>query len=182
MHGAPCAVAIAPRGYGDDGEPSLLHLGVAYDGSVESRSALQTAIALARRCHGELTVLTVADYPHYGYATAWSVLSAGEIVDAERRSKQAILDEGLAAIPSGVQAGGRLLTGAAGNQLSDASADFDLLVVGSRAYGSMRRTLLGSTTRKLIHSAGCPVLVMPRGTEADSLGMVPEPAEFADRV
>jgi nucleotide-binding universal stress UspA family protein len=169
MHGAPCAVAVAPRGYGAGGQPSLLHFGVAYDGSDEARIALETAVALARRCRGEVTVLTVADYPHYGYATAWSVLSAGEMVDAERQAKQAILDEALAAIPSDVRADGRLLTGSPGIQLSDGSGAFDLLVVGSRAYGGVRRTLLGSTTRKVIHSASCPVLVMPRGTGAESV-------------
>ena len=45
------------------------------------------------------------------------------------------------------------------------------MVTGSRAYGPLRRTVLGSTTRKLIRSSSCPVLVLPRGSGVDPLGL-----------
>ncbi len=41
-----------------------------------------------------------------------------------------------------------------------------ILVVGSRGYGPLRRVLLGSVSTQLVKSAPCPVLVVPRGTEA----------------
>jgi nucleotide-binding universal stress UspA family protein len=40
----------------------------------------------------------------------------------------------------------------------------DLLVIGSRRWGPLARVLLGSTGEALMHDAGCPVLVAPRGT------------------
>ena len=40
--------------------------------------------------------------------------------------------------------------------------DLDLLVVGSRSYGPLGAVLLGAVTRRLIHLAECPVMVVPR--------------------
>jgi hypothetical protein len=40
----------------------------------------------------------------------------------------------------------------------------DLLVVGSRSYGPVLRTMLGSVTAELTRSAPCPLLVFPRGS------------------
>ena len=171
MHDAPCSIAIAPIGYAERPDPDLLRVAVAFDGSDESRTALDTAIGLTRRTKGQLTLLSVADYPNYGYATAYAALSGAEIVDSDRRYKAALLEETLEAVPFDVRSSKRLLTGIAGPALSDVSGEFDLLVAGSRAYGSMRRTLLGSTTRKLIRSSECPVLVVPRGAGGDPLGL-----------
>ena len=39
----------------------------------------------------------------------------------------------------------------------------DLLVVGSRGYGPLKRLTMGSTSAKLVRSAQCPVIVVPRG-------------------
>ena len=44
------------------------------------------------------------------------------------------------------------------------SADADLLVIGSRGYGPLRRVVLGSSTGRSLHAATCPVLVVPRRT------------------
>jgi nucleotide-binding universal stress UspA family protein len=38
----------------------------------------------------------------------------------------------------------------------------DLLFVGSRGYGPLRRALLGSVSAALVRDAGCPVIVTPR--------------------
>ena len=171
MHGAPCAVAVAPRGYGSRRHHALRHIAVAYDGGEESQTALATAIGLAGRCHAEITVLAVADYPHYGYGTTYMVLTAGEVSDPGRQEKRRQLETAAGRIPAGIPHETRLLIGKAGRELADISGDFDLMIAGSRAYGPVRRTLLGSTTRKLMRSAACPVLVLPRGAGPDPLGV-----------
>ena len=43
----------------------------------------------------------------------------------------------------------------------------DLILVGSRAYGPLRTTLLGSTSHHLLATAACSVLAMPRGMVSD---------------
>ena len=70
-------MAIAPHGYGDREQDRLQRIGVAFDGSSESWGALETAIGMAERCHAEVTVIAVADYPTYGYATAWTIFTDG---------------------------------------------------------------------------------------------------------
>lgn len=49
LHGSPCAVAIAPRGYAGAAEEELDAFVVGFDGSQESSLALQDGIELARR-------------------------------------------------------------------------------------------------------------------------------------
>ena len=94
LHGASCSVAIAPHGYGERDQDRLQRIAVAFDGSSESWAALETAIGLAERCHATVTAIAVADYPTYGYATAWTILTVGDFRDAERADKQRVLDLG----------------------------------------------------------------------------------------
>lgn len=171
MHGAPCAVAVAPQGYADREQHRLLKIAVGFDGHPESWAALETAIGLAGRCHGYLTVYAVADFPRYGYAAAYEVLSAEEVEAADAAEKHRLLELALSRAPAGLSCEGQLLTGYPGEQLRAVSEDHDLLITGSRSYGPLRRTLLGSTSRKLILSSACPVLVVPRGAGVDPLGL-----------
>jgi nucleotide-binding universal stress UspA family protein len=170
MHGAPCGIAIAPRSYAEREDADLKRVAVAFDGSPESWTALETAIGLAEHLGGELTVLTVADYLSYGYSTTWSVFTAGELDDAERREKRRLLETGLGRIPETLPSNGRVLIGDAGVELAEASSEYDLMLTGSRGYGPLRRTILGSTTRQLVAGSSCPVLVLPRAVGSDPLG------------
>lgn len=171
LHGAPCAVAVAPRGFAEREETHVLRIGVAFDGSAEAWSALETAIGLAERVHGALTVITVAEIPPHGSATSWSILTAGEFRDFEHEEKQRVLDLALARLPSALAGEGRLMTGDVGKLLAETSGDFDLMMTGSRGYGPLRRTLLGNATRKLMRTSSCPVIVLPRASGTDPLGV-----------
>ena len=171
MHGASRAVAVAPRGFAERDHPPLHRIAVAYDGSPEASVALATAIGLAQRAHGELTVIGVAGPPEYGYAAEWHGLAPIGLGDIDRKAKERLLEDAVSRAPTGLACEARLLTGHAGALLSEVSGEFDLLIAGSRAYGPVRRTILGSTTRKLIRSSACPVLVLPRGAGEDPLGV-----------
>ena len=50
--------------------------------------------------------------------------------------------------------------------LAAASGDLDLLLVGSRSYGPLGAVLLGAVTRRLVHAAQCPLMVVPRTRDA----------------
>jgi len=171
LHGASCSVAIAPHGYGERDQDRLQRIAVAFDGSSESWAALETAIGLAERCHATITAIAVADYPTYGFATVGTSLTIGAFRDAERADKQCVLDLATSRIPAGREHESRVLTGEPARELRDASGEFDLMIAGSRSWGPLKRTLLGSTTRKLIRSCACPVLVLPRGVGVDPLGV-----------
>lgn len=177
LHGASAAVAIAPRGYGEHDGGRLRRIAVAFDGSPEAWTALETAIGMAERCRAALTVIAVADYPTYGYAAAWTVLTAGEVQDYEHKDKARLAELAQRRIPDALEHEALVLTGDPAHMLSEATGDFDLMITGSRSWGPLHRTMLGSTTRRLIRAAECPVLVLPRGAGVDPLGVrdaVPE--------
>lgn len=171
LHGSACAVAVAPRGYAADHPSAPSRLAVAFDGSAESWSAIETAIGIAGRTPVSITVLTVAEIAPYGYTAAGVALSAGELQRAEHDDKQRALDFAVQRIPSEIRSEGRLLTGTPGRLLAEQSEEFDLLLAGSRSYGALRRTALGSVATRLFNSAACPVLIIPRGVGADPLGL-----------
>ncbi|HEX6117757.1 MAG TPA: universal stress protein [Solirubrobacterales bacterium] len=171
LHGAPCGVLVAPRGFADAEERSFRKIAVAFDGSAESWTALETGIGLAERLHASLEILAVAELPRYGPSTAFAVLTVTEYRSAERDEKQRLLELGRERVPDGLPVETRLLEGEPGPQLAEAAAGADLLIVGSRGYGPLRRVLLGSASARLVGSAPCPVLVLPRGIGVDPLSV-----------
>jgi nucleotide-binding universal stress UspA family protein len=94
-------------------------------------------------------------------------LHAREVADAVARAAGATLipltvvrdGDSVAGADDGVEA----LTGKPAQALSQRAADLDLLVVGSRGWGPVRRLLLGSTSEQVVRDAPSSVLVVPRG-------------------
>jgi nucleotide-binding universal stress UspA family protein len=180
LHGAPCAVAVAPRGYREYSAATrrVDRVGVAVDGSEESTEALASAVELARRSDATLTVVTVIE-PLLTPAApmAWN-FSAGQAEEAHRSSMRTVNRRALERVPSSVEHESRVIEGRAGRTISDVSGDFDLLVLGSRGYGPLRRAALGSVAAKVMRSAQCPVMVLPRRVSRETLGLG-EPARAA---
>jgi len=165
LQAAPCAVAVAPRGLRDHPPHALARIGVAYDGSEQARVALGVARQLASESDAAIEVIAVVDVVSElgGWAAAWSY---GEVLEAERASARAWVDEGIADL-QGVTAAGRVLEGGAADLLIKASEQLDLLVLGSRNYGPLRRALMGTVSGRVADHAHCPVVVIPRGARAD---------------
>lgn len=69
---------------------------------------------------------------------------------------------------SGLSVVSALLRGDDATEIIDYVKDhqIDLIVAGARGLSRMRRLLLGSLTRKLLHYAGCSVLVVKGGEDA----------------
>ena len=60
LHGAPCAVLVAPSGFADRESFAIRRIGVGYDGRTESSHARDIAAALASELGAELETITVA--------------------------------------------------------------------------------------------------------------------------
>ena len=58
------------------------------------------------------------------------------------------------------------------------SQQVDLLVLGSRGYGPLRRALLGGSADRIVHGAACPVVVVPRGAHEEHAAEHAAPAEL----
>jgi nucleotide-binding universal stress UspA family protein len=150
LNGAPCAVAIAPRGYSPAAQ--LATIGVGCDVSPEAAQALHTARALASRHKAAIRALAVVSLPPYGepIPQQWPKIAGQLVVEELHR-----LDD-----LEGVE--GDAAYGDPGEQLAAFSAELDLLIVGSRSYGPVGRLFNGSTSNYLERHARCPLLVLPR--------------------
>jgi len=154
LNGAPCAVAVASHGFAER-EGRLARIGVGYNGSPESEIALDLARRLAAREGATPQALDVVSLTSYAY-TGLLAVPLGESIEIELRDA----NERLSQLP---EASGRAVCGVAGEELAAFSAELDLLVVGSRGYGPLRRLVLGSTSGYLAGRARCSLLVLPRG-------------------
>ncbi len=153
LNGASCAVAIASRGYAEHPAP-ISRIGVGYDGSAESREALAMARELAAPTQAAIQALEVVSIPTYAYSglTAPSLGNDIEVMLSEANSRMKEL--------AGVE--GRAVYGIAGEELAVFGDQLDVLVVGSRSYGPLRRLVLGSTSDYLERHARCSLVVVPR--------------------
>lgn len=164
LHGSPCAVAVAPPGFRDAKDTAIRVIGVGYDGSPESKVALAGATDLARSTGASLRLVAVARPPTGGYAGGIFTFGGGsELAEAVADQAQDVLDEAQQSLPEGIEAAGVLVTDPL-ETLADQEG-LDLLAVGSRGWGPLRRVLLGSVSSHLVRSAPCPLLVFRRGAK-----------------
>ena len=164
LHGAPCPVAIPPRGFVPPaGWPR--RIGLAYADTDEGREALRGAAALARSAGVPLRVVAVADTriaPELTLAPGYGV---DELLSARRETTARAVEAAIDALPAGVTAEAVTLEGEPVATLAERVDDIDLLVCGSRSYGPLGALLFGSVSRPLLHRTSIPLLVVPRGHE-----------------
>jgi nucleotide-binding universal stress UspA family protein len=162
LAGSPVPVGIAPRGLAGS-EDGIRIVGCGFDGSPEAHEALGWAADIARRRRARLEALAV--YRRIAFA---GVSSAGAFGyqpadDTLRRTLEKQMRDAIASLGPGVDVSARLVDGDPSTALVDASAELDLLALGSRGYGPVRSVLLGSVSRTLVREGACSVVVLPRG-------------------
>jgi len=159
LHGAPCAVAVAPVDYAADPPPRLESIVVGVDGAAESQAAAGAAADIAAATGASVRLVAVEQL-------------GADIHKYLRRN----LERAKAAFPAGTQAVEEIVAGEPAQKLRELSENASLLMLGSRGFGPFGRVVLGSTDAKLLRAADCPVLVWPRqaGTRTSSVRS-PEP-------
>ena len=168
LSGVRCSVAVAPRGYADR-RSGLGRIGVAVDGSSQSWRALSAAAYLAERANAPLAILSVMGPPHYVLGGLLSPLGPEEYREYKEKEWESVYEEALGRVPDGVATEPLLLHGEPAEALAEAASDLDLLLLGSRGYGPVKGTLLGSVSARVMAAAPCPVMVVPRGAGATPL-------------
>ena len=157
--GAPCAIAIAPHGYAL-GDRGLELIAVGYDGRPESRRALDAARELAQRTGAAINatwVVTLQDVRRRAPLPAdWPAQTAAIV---ERT--QAVLD-GIEGID------GHAVYGGPREELTKLATGADLLIVGSRGYGSLGSLFHGSVSSYLERHVASALLVLPRDRMASA--------------
>ena len=147
---------------------------LATDGSSEAELATRTAVDLSQRTDSELHVIHVSDvhptallYPEATDPEGVEMPDPILVEDFERRSEQRgreVLDEEVERVRSagGTVAQAHLMMGGAAREIVHLAEDLgaDLIVMGSRGRGGIRRALMGSVSDSVIRHAHCPVLVV----------------------
>jgi len=159
---APCPVLVCkspPR--------AVRTITIAHDGSAGAHDALQVAAGWPLPSHTLVRVIGVAESVRYpstapGILASW-LRGAIAAVEAERR---AALEATLAAEVAGLRARVsmvevRVTVGSPASEILRYAdiADTDLLVMGARGLGTMKRLLLGSVSEAVLRHATCPILV-----------------------
>lgn len=141
---------------------SFQHILVAYDGSVQAQSALDRAAALVRSTPGaRLTIAHVYQIPNFvvGEAVVVAPVRAEleQLSEAERLLEEAKARTG--GLPNTATA---LLQGdPALALLNYAEAErAELIVIGSRGFGTLKELFLGSVSHYVVQHADVPVLVI----------------------
>jgi len=162
LHGAPCPVVVVPKRASSTTGP-LTRVGVAVDGSPESRTALHAAAATARAHDAELRVIAVCDAYRFGAPAAQN--GPGFFIDRDTRAQRARdrLDAAVSEAGDCVRMAPVMREGAPAAEIVAESASLDVLFMGSRGYGPLRAVLLGGVGGAVVRDAACPVVVTPRG-------------------
>jgi nucleotide-binding universal stress UspA family protein len=139
---------------------------VGIDGSHNASHALEWAMTEAAVRNTDLTVITVNSVIA-GYWSGLPVTMPGDdekVTEARELAEKAIAkaaaDLGDRQPPS-VHVVAK--NGFPAQVLIEASADCDLLVVGSRGGGGFGALSVGSITNQVVHHAKCAVVVVPSG-------------------
>lgn len=141
---------------------------VGIDGSPESHAAVRWAAEEAVLRGAPVTLMHVIapivvswpiEYLEVSYAE-WQEDNAQHVIEQAQKTLDAAIGD---STPPAVRAALRhdgIVT-----ELTDATANATMVVVGSRGLGPIGGTMLGSVSRGLLHHAQCPVIV----TKADSV-------------
>ena len=101
--------------------------------------------------------------PHYVLGGLLSPLGPEEYREFKEREWEGTYESAVERLPDGIDFEPQLIHGEPAEALAEASGDLDLLVLGSRGYGPLKGTLLGSVSARVMAKAACPVMVVPRG-------------------
>jgi nucleotide-binding universal stress UspA family protein len=134
---------------------------VATDGSPSAREAVQVGVERAREQGAFLTLLCVVE-PLEVDVSRFGPLVAKPLELPTPESEPALAEAAACAAEHGIVARLRLTSGIATEEIVRVGAelDADLIVVGSRGHGGIRRALLGGVSREVLDTSNRPVLVV----------------------
>jgi nucleotide-binding universal stress UspA family protein len=156
-----CPLAIAPSGFQQRTDKRLDGIGVGFDGSPESRAALDLAVSIAAAAGAPLEVRSAIDDGVAGGLRTEQIALEGSAI-TERQLISAVERDLAATSASGVPTNIEVEVGMPTDVLSDLCDEVGLLVLGSGHSSPRGRVQPGGTGRGMLRRATCPVLVVPR--------------------
>jgi nucleotide-binding universal stress UspA family protein len=164
LHGAPCAVAVAPCGYRKRAK-TVEVIGVAYDDSVQSNVALAHARALSLQTGAKVVARRVIQL-NVHRAGGFPAPLVGDVEGEMARAREKLGHLGDADVS--------IALGTSGEELAAFSETVDLLFCGSRDNGIVRRVVLGSTSDHLSRHCACPLIITTAAVPALACTVTPD--------
>lgn len=158
LNGAPCAVAIAAVGFAQRTKP-ITDIGVGYNWSPESEDALAAAQDIAQSTGASVHAREVISLPSFALAGLMPPSVGGSI--------ETMLNEATTRMEKLTGVDGTAAYGLTGEELAAFGDQVDILVVGSRSYGPVRRLVSGSTSDYLERHSRSSLLVLARRSGQD---------------
>ncbi|KAL8593455.1 hypothetical protein ACOMHN_037289 [Nucella lapillus] len=169
-------------------EGSTFNVVIAYDGSEHAEYALEWYKENLHRPNYHVTLIHVPELNEMLHSTRW----ANSVYVFDRKMLQELLEEEKSRITKELEKFGHKLksVGLGGKVKSVAAArpgegivrecqGANLVVVGSRGLGAVRRTFLGSVGDFLVHHCHCPVVVVkhPKLAQPHGAPSAPQPQQ-----
>lgn len=159
LHSSPIPVALAPRGYAEDPDDSIVTVTAAVPTKPGDDNPLPFAITLASAARLAIRMLSLVSAENLAEAG-----SAKEVRALQRAAAEQNLAVAARALPDAPEieslvADGMTLESALKKLKWE---DGDLLVVGSSRFAAPRRLFLGSTAARILAGVDVPVIVVPR--------------------
>ncbi len=132
---------------------------VGVDGSVPSKAALRWALNQATLSHARIRAVAAWEFPAF-YSWEGGPMPPEEFEQTARTSLDAAVDEAVNTGDFRISIEREVRHGHSAQVLLDASADAELLVVGSRGHGSFYGALLGSVSQRCAVHSECPVVIV----------------------
>jgi nucleotide-binding universal stress UspA family protein len=162
-----CDLLLAPLGLSGHVPVVFSRIAVGYDGDPESDAALSIAGAIAAHAGAALQVVGVVDDSQTNFVLRAPFGRSGRARDRSLQDERAKLERRALATVASLESDIKdvevsAVLGSPAETLQQIAESVDLLVIGSRRWGTVARVLLGSTGEALLHGARCPVLVAAR--------------------
>ena len=164
LHGSPCPVAVAPKGYAHEATPASPGSSVAATTEPRPRTARsQSAHRIAAATGARLRVIRAFQPLAYDCPPRRASPMGGMRLQRHAAgARPEELDEAVASSTATRAASRSSRSATRPRCSSEASEELDLLVVGSRGYGPLHSVLVGGVAGRVVREAACPVIVLPR--------------------
>lgn len=137
---------------------------VGTDGSARSHKALEWAVREAGIRNAPLTVLIVQQPVTDFFDSADAYPGDRDLTEFARKSALEETEEVLEQArndPRPASVAVQAILGIPAKELLRATVDADMIVVGSRGAGGLKKVLLGSVSSHVVHHGHCPVVIVP---------------------
>ncbi|VFJ14409.1 universal stress protein [Candidatus Nitrosocosmicus franklandus] len=134
---------------------------VPIDESENAKRAFNYAMYLSKNINGKITLLSVADVPPTVYVQSQKVLD--ELLEKYSKAREKVFNEyRQLAQKEGIDIKTKVIFGDPGQEIVKFSLKekFDIIVIGHRGMGQLKKMVIGSVSSTVIRDAKCPVLIV----------------------